>query len=98
MSFHHLHQRPAYRNLLAFIISLTYTDFSSITSDEVEVLLREAKVSYATEPYIMDKYPYTEYALCLECELVQETGHRNTVSFSFDENQRLLTFQLRTFL
>jgi hypothetical protein len=75
VSHHHL---PAYRNLLAFIISLNYTDFSTITSDEVEALLREAEITYVTESYIMDRYPYIECALCLACELVQETGHRNT--------------------
>ncbi len=94
----HPHQRPAYRSLLAFIVSLNYTNFSTITSDEVEALLQEAETEYTTESYIVDKYPYTEFGLSLDCKLVQETGHQNQINFSFDGNGLLLTFQLHTLL
>lgn len=96
MPSQHLLQNPAYRSLLAFLVSLTYTDFNTITSDEVAGMLREAQVEYTLESYVVDRYPYTAYGPSIDCTLVQETGHQNSVNFSFDENGILLTFQLHT--
>lgn len=98
MPHRHPHQNPAYRNLLAFIVSLSYTDFRTITCEEVEILLREAEVDYTIEGYVIDKYPYTAYGPSLDCKLIQETGHQNKLNFAFDENGVLLTFQLYTSL
>jgi hypothetical protein len=96
MSPQHPLQHPAYRSLLAFLVSLNYTDFSTITSDEVEVLLREAQVEYTLESYVVDRHPYTAYGPSIDCTLSQETGHQNRINFSFDENGVLLTLQLHT--
>lgn len=98
MSYPSRHQTPAYRTLLAFISSLTYTDFSTVQYADIKALLQQAGVPFETEGFIVEVFPYTTAGQGITCELVQETGHRNRTYFAFDEYNLLTDFHLRTSL
>jgi hypothetical protein len=98
MSYPSRHQTPAYRTLLAFIGSLTYTDFSTVRYADIKALLQQAGVPFETEGFIVDVFPYTTSGEGITCELMQETGHRNRVYFTFDDQSLLTDFHLRTSL
>lgn len=98
MSYPSRHQTPAYRTLLAFVGSLTYTDFSTVQYAAIEALLQQTGVPFETEGFMVDVFPYTTPGEGITCELTQETGHRNRVYFTFDDQRLLTDFHLRTSL
>lgn len=87
-----------YRTLLAFIGSLSYTDFSTVSYALVVELLQEAEIAFEQDAYILDVPPYTTPGMDLCFELLQETGHRNAVRLTFTEQEGLSEFHLRTSL
>jgi hypothetical protein len=86
----------AYRTLLDFIGSLSYTDFSTIRYSLLEELLQEAGVAFEQDVYMLDIPPYTTPALDLCFDLSQQTGHRNKIRLTFTEQGELSEFHLRT--
>jgi hypothetical protein len=86
----------AYRHLRAFIGSLSYTEFSTVSYSLVTGLLQEAGVTAEQEAYIVDEPPYTTPAIALRFQLVQDTGHRNQIQLTFTEQEQLVDFHLRT--
>jgi hypothetical protein len=87
---------PAYRQLLAFLESLSYTEFRTVTYSLVQGLLQEAGVASEQEGYILDVPPYTTPALDLRFQVVQATGHVNEVRLTFTAQEQLTDFHLRT--
>ena len=92
------YQNPHYQNLLGFITSLQYTDFSTIRYEDIVCLLQGAGVKYAEESYILDIHPYTTPGLDIIFEVVQTTGHRNKISLTVNEQSVLLEFKMKTLL
>ena len=92
------HFTQSYRNLLAFIGSMSYTDFSTVHYSVVLGLLQEAGVVSEQEVYMVDVPPYTTPAIDLRFELRQETGHRNSIRLTFTAQEQLTEFHLRTSL
>lgn len=89
------HFSQGYRILLAFIGSLNYTDFGTISLTLVKELLQEAEIDFEQDAYIVDIPPYTTPGIDLCFELAQETGHRNEVRLRWSGNSgqnRVLTF------
>jgi hypothetical protein len=92
------HFTQSYRNLLAFIGSMSYMDFSTVYYSVVLGLLQEAGVVSEQEVYMVDVPPYTTPAIDLRFELSQETGHRNSIRLTFTAQEQLAEFHLRTSL
>jgi hypothetical protein len=90
------HFTQSYRNLLAFIGSMSYTDFSTVQYSVVVGLLQEAGVVSEQEVYMVDVPPYTTPAIDLRFELSQETGYR--IRLTFTAQEQLTEFHLRTSL
>jgi hypothetical protein len=89
----------AYRTLLDFIGSLSYTDFSTLRYSLFEELLQEAGVDFEQDAYMLDIPPYTTPVIELCFDLIQQTGHRNTIRLTFTEQGEqgeLSEFHLRT--
>ncbi len=74
---------PAYRELLAFLGSLYYTDFNTVTYGLIQELLQEAGVAYTQGAYMSDVWPYTTPVLEIGFEVRQVTGHVNEVRLTF---------------
>jgi hypothetical protein len=89
---------PAYRNLLAFISSLSYTDFSTVSCSLIRELLQEATIAFKQEVYMVDAPPYTTPAIELCFRIAQETGHHNEIRLTFSAQEQLQEFHLRTWL
>ena len=86
----------AYRTLLDFISSLSYTDFGPLSYSLFEELLQAAGVDFEQDVYILDVPPYTTPAIELRFELSQQTGHRNRIRLTFTEQGNLSELHLRT--
>lgn len=84
--------------MLAFIGSLSYTNFSTVSYSLVKELLQEAEIAFEQDAYIVDVPPYTTPGIDLCFELTQETGHLNAVRLTFTEKEKLSEFHLRTSL
>lgn len=91
-------QSEPYRNLLGFITSLQYTDFSTISCEAVVELLREAGIDFAREGFMLDIFPYTTPGLGIDFEVVQLTGHHNKISLIFNELEVLQELKMTTHL
>ena len=87
---------PAYRQLLSFLESLSYTDFRTVTYSMVQGQLQEAGVASEQEGYILDAPPYTTPALDLCFTVAQLTGHVNEIRLTFTAQGQLTDFHLRT--
>lgn len=87
---------PAYRQLLAFLGSLSYTDFSTIRYSLIQGLLQEASVTSTQVVYMLDIPPYTTPAIDLCFQVVQATGHVNEIRLTFTAQEQLTDFHLRT--
>jgi hypothetical protein len=87
---------PAYRTLLNFMSSLSYTDFSTLSYSLFEELLQAAEVDFEQNVYMLDVPPYTTPAIELCFEVSQQTGHRNKIRLTFTEQGELSELHLYT--
>jgi hypothetical protein len=88
----------SYRDLLDFMVSLSYTDFSTLTIEYIIDLLEQARVPFIRGSYVVDLPERQQtYGQELDFTLVQPSGHHNKIHLDFNYEAQLTDFHLQTF-
>lgn len=88
----------SYRDLLAFIGSLIYTDFTTLPIEYLVDLLEQAQVPFVRGSYVVDLPERQQtYGQELDFTLVQPSGHHNKIHLDFNGEAHLTDFHLQTF-
>jgi hypothetical protein len=87
----------SYRDLLAFLVSLYYTDFRLITIEQVIALLEQAQVPYERGGFVIDlPERQQDYGQELDFTVVQQSGHHNKIHLAFGGKEHLTDFHMQT--